>query len=321
MKKTFLFLISILGLLGPIGCGKLQMPTTPTIQSKSVSTPVPSTVPQFTGSWSKAGSTPLVNPQGIAVDASGNIYVTDLDLNQVFKFDPNGNLIAQMGNRNGTALDQPTGITVENGNIFVADSSNARVIEYDSNGNYIAQVCPKDANGDLLFLYPTGVSFDKQGNLYVSDNSDEVFEFNSSFQLVNAWGANGATNGIFNYPVVSAEDGNGNVFVVNNNSDQVTKFNPATNTIFSWGSYGVQNGFFDGPSDVKLDPSGNVYVVDSGNNRIQVFTNSGTYLSQFGASSDPTQSLNGPNGLAIDTNGNIYVVDNGNTRIVKYAQN
>jgi len=296
----------------------MQMPTSPAAQTKTITAPVVAATPAFVSSWTSAGSTSLINPQGIALDANGNIYVTDLYLAKVVKYDANGTLLADWGSRSGVTLSEPTGIAVQNGNIFVADSSNARVVEFDANGNFVAQVNPTDTDGSPLFVYPTGVSFDKQGNLYVSDNSDEVYQFNNSLQLTGQWGT-GSTQGIFDYPVVSAEDGFGNIYVANNNSDRITKLTPSTNAISTWGTFGTQQGQFDGPVDLKLDASGNVYVVDTGNNRIQEFTASGAFLSQFGADSNNVQGLNGPTGMAIDGNGNIYVVDNGNARIVKYS--
>lgn len=319
MKKMLLVAITTLSLVGPWGCGKLSSPMAPVTRNSTTSTPsVPS--PIYVNAWSSAGAVPLINPQGIAIDANQNVYVTDLTLNEVFKFDSNGTLLAQWGNTGTTTLDQPTGIAVQNGNVYVADSANSRIVKYDASGTVQAILSPM--NGDYyLFLYPTGVSFDAAGNLYVSDNSDEVYEFNSSLQLTAQFGASGISAGAFDYPVVSSEDTNGNMYVVNNNSDNVVKFNPQLNTLATWGATGDQAGQFYGPSDVKLDSNGNVYVVDSGNDRIQVFNAQGTFLTQWGQGGDASQNLNGPNSMAFDAAGNAYVVDTGNDRIVKYTFN
>jgi tripartite motif-containing protein 71 len=320
MKKLFLLSIVSLSLAGPWGCGRMSSPTSPASQNNSSITA--STVPQavYASAWSAAGTGHLINPEGIAVDASHNVYATDMYLDEVFKYDGNGNPLAQWGNSGDTTLDQPQGVAVYNGNVYVADGSNARVVEYDPNGNVLALVRPESADGGL-FTYPTGISFDQAGNMYVSDNSDEVYEFNSSLQLTNQWGASGFTQGLFNYPVVSAEDNSGDIYVVDNNSDNVVKFNPRQGTSSTWGQSGSQAGQFDGPSDVKLDSQGNVYVVDTGNNRVEVFNSNGTYLTQWGQGGSSSQNLNGPESMSIDSNNNVYVVDNGNQRVVKYTLN
>jgi tripartite motif-containing protein 71 len=319
MKKLFSVLawMPFLG-LGSWGCGHIQNPTAPLVKTSTETSTVPN--PSYTTSWSKAGSVSFVNPQNVAVDPSNNVYVTDAYLGEVFKFDSNGNLLSQWGNTGASALSEPSGIVVENGNIYVADSSNDRIVEFDPNGNQLAQLCPVSSDGYDLFVYPTGISFDQSGNLYVADNSDQVYQFNSSLQLTAQWGTSGATNGIFNYPVVSVEDGSGNLYIVNNNIDNIVKFNPAVNSIATWGQTGNQNGQLEGPNDVKLDSNGNAYVVDTGNNRIEVFNANGTYQVQWGNISG-SRGLNGPTGIALDSNGNAYVVDNGNNRIIKYSLN
>ncbi len=322
MKKFFsLSALASFLLVGPWGCSHMPNPTAPIVKS-SDSQNQASTVPNpsYVAAWSQAGSISFVNPQDVAVDGNNNVYVTDAGLGEIFKFDSNGNLLAQWGNTGANALDEPNGVVVENGNIYVADSGNDRIVEFDPNGDMLAQLCPVTSDGYDLFIYPTGISFDPSGNLYVADNSDQVYQFNSSLQMTAQWGTSGTTNGVFNYPVVSVEDGSGNVYVVNNNSDNVVKFNPATNSVATWGQSGGQNGQFEGPNDVKLDPNGNVYVVDTDNNRIEVLSTSGAYQTQWGNVSG-SQGLNGPTGIALDSNGNAYVVDNGNNRIVKYALN
>ena len=314
-----LTILAALTFIGSWGCGHITNPTSPMSKSNTTSATIPN--PVYTSAWSNAGSTAFVNPQGIAVDINHYVYVTDLYLGEVFKFDENGSLLAQWGNTGADPLNEPMGIAVENGNIYVADAANARIVEYSPTGEILAKLTPTTADGNYLFDYPTGISFDTLGNLYVADNTNEVYEFNTSLQLVNQWGNNGATRGLFNYPVDAVEDSSGNVYVANNNMDNVIKFNINTSLASTWGQSGQQNGQFNGPSDVALDSSGDVYVVDTGNNRVQIFDASGAYLSQFGNVLNSTQGLNFPESMAIDTNGTVYVVDNGNNRIVKYTLN
>ena len=315
MKKLFFLGTLILSLMGgPWGCGKMMSPISPTAQNAPAQSPTATGTPVYSSQWTMADSQPLSNPLGIAVDGSNNVYVTDADLDEVLKYDANGNLLSHWGNVGQTTLDQPSGIAVKNGNVYVADSANSRVVEYDSNGTVLGIIQP--VNGEYYtFVYPTGISFDAAGNLYVSDNSDAVYQFDNSSHLTAQWTANGSLN----FPVVSLEDASGNVYVANYNSNNIVKFNPQLGTVSTWGQSGTQTGRFNGPSDVKLDPNGNVAVVDTDNNRIQVFSTAGTFLTQWGQDTNSANSLNSPNSLAYDSNGNVFVVDSGNSRVVKYT--
>jgi tripartite motif-containing protein 71 len=80
----------------------------------------------FIAKWGTPGinNTQFNNPTGIAVDASGNVYVTDTDNNRVQKFYSNGTFIAKWGTPgiNNTQFNNPTGIAVDaSGNVYVID--------------------------------------------------------------------------------------------------------------------------------------------------------------------------------------------------------
>ncbi|MEJ0021442.1 MAG: 6-bladed beta-propeller [Candidatus Doudnabacteria bacterium] len=75
----------------------------------------------------------LANPQGIAIDSSGNIYVTDADNNRVQKFDPSGNFITQWGSGGPGDVEFSfiSGIAIDSsGSIYVADTRNGRIQKF-----------------------------------------------------------------------------------------------------------------------------------------------------------------------------------------------
>jgi DNA-binding beta-propeller fold protein YncE len=80
----------------------------------------------FIAKWGTPGinDTQFNNPTGIAVDASGNVYITDTDNNRVQKFNSNGTFIAKWGTPgiNDTQFNNPTGIAVDaSGDVYVID--------------------------------------------------------------------------------------------------------------------------------------------------------------------------------------------------------
>ncbi len=87
-------------------------------------------------------SAEINNPDGIATDATGQVFVSDKGDNRIWKFPPNGQLIQTVADANGTtgfygdggqaeaaSLDSDANVSIENGNLFVADFLNSRVRE------------------------------------------------------------------------------------------------------------------------------------------------------------------------------------------------
>lgn len=84
----------------------------------------------------------LYGPRGIAVDAAGNIWITDTGDARIIEFDPNGNPLGVFGSR-GTGqgqFDEPVGIAIAaDGDIYVADAWNNRVQRFDRSFQYLGE--------------------------------------------------------------------------------------------------------------------------------------------------------------------------------------
>jgi DNA-binding beta-propeller fold protein YncE len=124
------------------------------------------------------------------------------------------------------------------------------------------------------------------------------------------------------FPVYTAIDGSGNVYVSDHANHHIHVYSPDGSILKEWGSFGTSDGQFRQPYGIALDGSGNVYVVDSLNNRIQVFAPDGTFIRKWGGSwyywskeGDGHGLFNYPYGIAIDGNDKVYVSDYGNHRI------
>lgn len=81
------------------------------------------------GSWGGTGDGPgeFNAPRGLAIDASGNLYVADTGNHRVQKFAPGGNVITIVTEQ----LDAPEGLAIDGqGNLYVADAGRRRVLKY-----------------------------------------------------------------------------------------------------------------------------------------------------------------------------------------------
>jgi uncharacterized protein (TIGR03437 family) len=254
-----------------------------------------------------ATSAYLNQPQGIAVDSAGNLYIADWQDNRIRKV-ANGVITTVAGNGtrgysgdNGLAttaqLAYPQGVAVDSaGNLYIADTSNSRIRKV-SNG-VIATVA-----GDGTFGFsgdngpatsaqlngPSGVAVDFAGGLYIGD------QLNQRIRKVSN-------------EVITTVAGGGS---------SIGDSGPATSAQFA-------------PAGVAVDSAGNLYIADSYNNRIRKVTNgviatvAGNGTQGFSGDNGPATSAqlnfgNGgyPVGIAVDSAGSLFIADFANYRIRK----
>ena len=127
-------------------------------------------------------------PDGLAVDAAGNLYIADI-VARIRRVDPSGTIstIAGTGERGfagdgGPAsearLNHPAGVAVDDaGNLYIVDKQNLRIRRVDSSGR-ITTVAGSGEEGfagdggpavEAKLNYPAGVAVDAAGNLYIAD--------------------------------------------------------------------------------------------------------------------------------------------------------
>ncbi|MHC4241286.1 MAG: 6-bladed beta-propeller [Planctomycetota bacterium] len=168
-------------------------------------------------------------PAQIAVDSSGNAYVTDYSSHCIHKLDDQGKYIKSWGSK-GTGdgqFDTPEGIAVDkSGTIYVCDRQNSRIQKFDSNGRFLIK-WGKQGSAKGEFHFPAAVALDKKGNVYVADsNNNRIQKFTHEGNFLTEWGEFGEAPGQFNVPLGIAIDASGNVYVSDSHNHRIQKFAP-----------------------------------------------------------------------------------------------
>ena len=246
------------------------------------------------------------NPDGVATDAQGNVYVADFGDSKIRVITPAGVVTTLAG-------------SPENAGGY-ADGPAATA----------------------LFNQPTGVAVDLYNNVYVVDYGNNMIRKISPEGVVSTLAGNGsagaangtgAANTSFNAPWGIGTDGQGNIYVADGGNNMIRKITPAgvVTTLAGSGIAGYQGGAptvaqFNNPEGVTVTPQGNIYVADAGNGQVRKVTAAGV-VSTFAGSGNFTfvngigtkASFNGVTGLALDAQENLYAADIGNNAIRKIS--
>jgi tripartite motif-containing protein 71 len=269
---------------------------------------------KFVTAWGTrgTGSGQFRDPQGLALDSHGNLYVVDENNCRVQKFTSDGEFLTAWGIA-GTGDGQfisPGFIAIDPDDVvYVVDTGNNRVQKFTSEGTF-QSVLPKTGPGNPTFSLPVGIATDSTRNVYVVDQQEQplVLKFASDGTFLTSWETLVIADGI-------ASDGNDFVYVTSSNKDQsaVQKFDSAGNAVARFSPN------LNIPYGVAIDASGTIYVTDDGGFSVAVFSNAGALLAEFGTQSDGDFELNQPSGIAVDTAGNIYVASSSDNLIKKFA--
>jgi sugar lactone lactonase YvrE len=280
------------------------------------------------------GSDSLCDPQGVAVDGPGNLYVADVGNNRVLEY--NTPLAAHSGERGAgdTIADAVFG---QNGN-FTTNLCSDGSAPGDLLGEGPDSLCFQDASG-----VPSGaVAVDTIGNLYVADEGDNrvleyntplnrgsgesgagdtiadlVFGQNGSFTSdgCNAGAASGDSNGLgpdsLCDPVGVAVDGAGDLYVADLGNSRVLEYNTPLQ------SHSGAAGAGDAVADFVFGTDGSFIRGNSSSS--MCFNQAGNQGNVPGdVNGLGSDSLCGSAGVATDGTGNLYIADRGNNRVLEY---
>ncbi len=264
-----------------------------------------------------ATSALLYEPYGVAVDSSGNLYISDTNDQRVREVNATTGIITTIA-----------GSGASSGSIGVSGTA--------------ATSCRLN--------HPQGLYVDSSGNVYISDSGNNLIrEYTVSNQdLVTVAGGGStlgdggaATSALLSAPVDVFLDSSSNIYIADQSHSRIRKVTASTGYISTVAGNGTAGYTGDGgaatsaeldlPAGVTVDSSGNIYIADEGNNRIRVVSAVGGFISTLtgtgtaGYTAVPasgivpitTAMLNRPYGVTLDSAGDLYIADTFNYAIQK----
>ncbi len=258
-----------------------------------------------------ATSISMISPTGLAVDASGNVYIADAGLGEIYEvYASSGNLVLLAGggasapattaaSPTGVSLSNPSGVAVDAaGNLYIADNGNNEIEELYAagvNSGNLAVIAGGGAGSPsttaspattVALNGPVDVALDAAGNLYIADS------WNNEIEELYASGVN-----------------QGQLAVIAGGGANAPGYNATTATSV----------LLNDPQAVAMDAAGDVFIADAGNKEFEEVDASSGNLAVIagGGTVAPATSLEtagnaqflGAYGVAVKRNGDVVLGD------------
>ena len=220
----------------------------------------------------------------------------------------------------GRTMGSTNAINVDfKGNIWVFERCGANscaqstldpILMFDPSGNFVRGF------GAGMFVFPHGIIFDRDGNLWIVDagvvdnvKGSQIFKFSPEGKVLLALGkpgVRGTAPGLFNEPSDLAIAPNGDLWIadghINRQSNRrIVHMTSDGRFLEAFGTPGTGPGQFDNPHAIALDSKGRIFVGDRTNNRIQIFSPRGEFIAEW-------KQFGRPSGVRI-LNDVLYVAD------------
>ncbi len=261
--------------------------------------------PGYTGDGGPATNARLNYPSGLATDKAGNLYVADNGNFCIRKIDTFGIITTYVGDGSGArgnsgdggaanaarlagcisiAFDKYDNLYIADGNGRVRKVNNSGIISTFAGSSTLGYSGDGGAATASVLNGTAGVATDTLGNVYISDQNNNVIRKVNSYGIISTFSGTGTSG-------------------------------------FSGDGGAASSAHISMPAGLAIDKNCNLYIADEGNNRIRKVSSTGVISSIAG---DGTWSYSGdggtavhgqlktPSAICLNNSGNLFIADRGN---------
>jgi DNA-binding beta-propeller fold protein YncE len=217
------------------------------------------------------------------------------------------------GDFGDAALNKPMDISKVGNFLYVSDTNNKRVQAFDLAGTPVFRF-GKEGNAPGEFMFPYGITGDKQENVYVADlYNGNISIFDKKGKFISYFKEADEKNKVIESPG-GLRIKNEKLYVTDISKNKVFVFDLKGKKLLELGgkTSGSGEGELLAPNAVTVDKNGDIYVTDTGNQRIQIFDKKGKFIKIINGSEDGKGSsiFVNPRGIGVSSAGVIYIVNN-----------
>ena len=256
------------------------------------------------------------DPEGLAVDDRGNIYVADEDRSTLIQLDREGRTLSQVRYLEGYEIDgRPATVTTGDGMVVlgpgrilaIAQFNLAEIAFEDGKARLVRVIGLGKGSGAEHFGDPEGIArHPDSGEIYVADEDNRrIVVYDSDGVLLRSW------------PVRHDPESIGllgdRAYVAFSKDGWIGCYSLDGELRFRFGDRGA--GATTTPEFILVSPDGLLYVTDQSDGRIQVYDAQGNHRFSIGSWGRGLGEFRDPEDLAFDPDGNLLVADGRNHRI------
>jgi sugar lactone lactonase YvrE len=287
------------------------------IQAQNIATVAGNGVNGFSGDGGAATSAEISSLSGIAMDASGNLYIAEYNNSRIRMVNPSGMISTLAGNgvpgfsgdggpATAAEINRPNSVATDAaGNVYLSEDNNNRIRKINTSG-IITTVAGNGVAGfsgdgglatSAQLDAPAGLAVDQAGNIYIADyNNHRIRKVNTAGIITTVAGSGvagysgdgaDAVSAQLHFPNGLAMDKNGVLYIADMYNSCIRQVMPSgvISTIAGTGTAGFSGdgglataSQLSNPRAVAIDPLGNIYIADYENNRIRKINKAG-YIS------------------------------------------